>query len=245
MQKWKRNKLDHYRLEQKNTVPLIVLISICLLVVCPPATMAQEETTSEIRRYQLYEMSSGYYEKYELKPRAQAPPVPIRGVFRKEFPYTRSGSKITSKRLAPDSHAGIKNYNRYRCEDCHYESDENLMTIRAGLTCRQCHGGEPIASIDHYYSPLNPIRLHAYVCAKCHSGANASFAQYVVHEPKPYMSATRATFPWLFWVFWIMVAIAVVTFVITLPQTALFGLRELFKKNRHSKESKETGNAND
>jgi hypothetical protein len=129
-----------------------------------------------------------------------------------------------------DSHWGIKFYKNLTCEYCHIRETRDIHTTRANLTCRQCHGGEPIASLGHYFSPFHPIRKHAYVCAKCHQGANASYASYVVHTPNPAMASTKETFPVLFYVFWFMVALAVGTFVVFLPHTALWGIRELFMK---------------
>ncbi len=124
----------------------------------------------------------------------------------------------------------IEAYDRRRCEECHIEQTKGIHTVRANLTCRQCHGVEPIASNNHYFSPMNPIRRHAYVCSKCHEGASASYAAYIVHEPNPSMAGTLKTFPVLFYAFWIMIAIAVGTFVVFLPHTILWGLRELLLK---------------
>ena len=115
-----------------------------------------------------------------------------------------------------------------------------MHTVRANLTCRQCHGGEPIASIEHYFSPMNPIRRHAYVCAKCHEGASASYASYVIHAPNPSLAGTQKNFPVLFYAFWFMIAIAVGTFVVFLPHTILWGIREMFiKKEKLHRESDE------
>ena len=77
---------------------------------------------------------------------------------------------------------------------------------------------------------MNPMRRHAYVCAKCHPGANASYASYRVHEPHPALASTFKEFPVLAYAFWIMMAIAVGTFALFLPHTVLWGLRELFAK---------------
>ena len=85
---------------------------------------------------------------------------------------------------------------------------------------------------------MNPIRRHAYVCAKCHEGASASYAAYVVHEPNPALSSTFKEFPVLAYAFWIMVVIAVGTFVLFLPHTFLWGIRELFIKKKKPKEKK-------
>jgi hypothetical protein len=107
---------------------------------------------------------------------------------------------------------------------------EDVHTVRANLTCRQCHGGEPIASINHYYSPLNPIRRHAYVCAKCHEGASVSFAAYIVHEPPAGAPATRRTFPILYYTYWFMLVLLLGTLAFFIPHSFILGLRELLTK---------------
>jgi hypothetical protein len=168
--------------------------------------------------------------------------VGVPGVQRGIFPYSPSAARVRIRTRLADSHQGIKFYKRRRCEDCHVKETKDIHTIRANLTCRQCHGGEPIASIEHYYSPMNPIRRHAAICAKCHEGASASFASYVVHTPNPAMAATKKTFPVLFYAFWIMVGVAVGTFVVFLPHTALWGIRELFAaKEKTTSEPKQHG----
>ena len=206
------------------------------LFLASPAS-AQDEVSSAIRRYKNREASTGYYEQYEVLPRRQRPLVGVPGVSRGIFPYSPTAASVRIRTRLADSHWGIKFYNRRRCEDCHFAETRDIHTTRANLTCRQCHGGEPIAGIEHYYSPLNPIRRHAYVCAKCHQGASASYASYVVHTPNPSLVGTLKTFPILFYAFWIMVAIAAGTFVVFLPHTLLWGIRELFiKKEKSSRE---------
>lgn len=201
---------------------------IAVLLIFPEILFSGEEVASAIRRYKEYEVSTGYYETYEVLPRRQLPIVGVPGVQRGIFPYSPSAARVRIRTRLADSHQGIKFYQRRRCEDCHVAETKDIHTVRANLTCRQCHGGEPIASIEHYYSPMNPIRRHAAVCAKCHEGASASFASYVVHAPNPALAATKKTFPVLFYAFWIMAGIAVATFVVFLPHTALWGIRELF-----------------
>jgi len=201
------------------------------LLLLPDIASAQgEEVSSAIRRYKDREESTGYYEEYEMLPRRQRPFVEIPGVRRGIFPYSPTAAKVRVRMRLADSHQGIRFYERRRCEDCHIEQTRDIHTVRANITCRQCHGGEPIASNAHYFSPLNPIRRHAYVCAKCHEGASASYASYVVHAPNPSMASTMKSFPVLFYAFWIMVAIAAGTFVVFLPHTMLWGIRELFIK---------------
>ena len=208
----------------------IGVVMLAGLLLLPANSTAQEEVTSAIRRYKDHEASTGYYEEYEVKPRRQRPFVEIPGVRRGIFPYSPTSARVRVRTRLADSHQGIKFYARRRCEECHIQETKDIHTTRANLTCRQCHGGEPIASSEHYFSPMNPIRRHAYVCAKCHEGASASYASYVVHTPNPSMAGTLKTFPVLFYAFWIMIAIAVGTFVVFLPHTILWGIRELFIK---------------
>lgn len=196
----------------------------------PPQALAQEEVASAMRRYKDLEASTGYYEDHEVLPRHQRPFVGAPQMARRGYAYSPTAATVRIRTYLADSHLGIKFYNRRRCEDCHIEQTRDLHTVRANLTCRQCHGGEPVASLSHYYSPMNPIRRHAYVCAKCHEGANASYATYVVHAPAPGMAGTLKTFPFLFYTFWIMVAIAGGTLLLFLPHTVLWGIRELFVK---------------
>jgi hypothetical protein len=127
-----------------------------------------------------------------------------------------------------DAHDGLRAYRFRACEACHQEHADNLHTARAGNTCRQCHGSDPIASVDYYYSPLNPIRRHAYVCATCHQGASPSFASYAVHQPEPAALETRTTFPVLFYTHWLMVLLLVGVFAVFIPHSLVWWVRELF-----------------
>jgi len=221
-------------MKRNNKICTLILTGLLLaagFLSLPGTTLAQEEVASSIMRYKQYEVSTGYYEEYEAKPQGQRPFVDIPGVRKGIFPYSQTAAGVRNPSRLADSHQGIKFYNRRRCEDCHVEQTKDLHMVRANLTCRQCHGKEPIASINHYFSPMNPIRRHAYVCSKCHEGASASYAGYVIHEPNPSLAGTLQTFPVLFYAFWIMIAITVGTFVVFLPHTILWGLRELlFRK---------------
>lgn len=209
---------------------LIGLAGFVTVLAGPVWAQEGEEVASAIRRYRQHEVSTGYYEEYEVKPRRMLPLVEIPGVRRGLFPYSPSAAKVRIRTRLADSHRAIRFYQRARCEKCHIEQTRDIHIVRANLTCRQCHGGEPIASIDHIYSPMNPIRRHAYVCAKCHEGSSASFASYVIHSPNPADMGTRETFPLLFYVFWGMVTLTAGTFLFALPHAALWGVRELFIK---------------
>jgi hypothetical protein len=141
-------------------------------------------------------------------------------------------SSIGNRSFMADSHRGIKNYSNRKCEGCHVNETHDIHTVRANLTCRQCHGQEPIASIDHYYSPMNPIRRHAYVCSKCHEGASASFAEYVIHEPTAGAISTKAGFPALYYSYWFMLILLAGTLAFFVPHSILMGVRELFRKKK-------------
>lgn len=128
-------------------------------------------------------------------------------------------------------------YARRTCEECHPRQTRDIHTTRVKKTCRQCHGPEPIAGVNHYHSIMNSNRRHIFVCSKCHEGASDSFAQYRIHAPFPASLKTLEEMPILFFVFWFMVAIAAGTFAVFLPHTVLWGIRELFiKKDKHDSE---------
>ncbi len=192
-----------------------------------------EEVTSFINRYKQYEVSTGYYETYEMRPRHESPLVSrFRGRDRDPFGYTSTSASVRNRHLLSDSHRGIKFYDNSRCEMCHANETRDIHTVRANLTCRQCHGAEPIASIDHYYSPLNPIRRHAYVCSKCHEGASASFASYVIHEPAAGSADSKTQFPALFYAYWFMLILLAGTLAFFIPHSIMMGVRELFGKSK-------------
>lgn len=210
---------------QRTTI-LVALLLVSVFLAWPCA--AQEEVAGA-DRYKLREMSSGYYEEYEVKPGRGSP---FRQWNAPEGVVTMGGRGKAASYQA-DAHAGVPNYRHQRCESCHKkEARNNRHTTRRSIACVQCHGTEPIAGVNHYFSPLNPVRRHAYVCAKCHQGASGSFAMYVVHEPSPLLAGTAESFPVLYWVTWLMVVIALGTFALFLPHTGLWMLRELFTRKR-------------
>jgi hypothetical protein len=205
-------------------------LTACLLL--PALSFGQEEVTSFINRYKQYEVSTGYYEQYEMKPRHESPLIrSFRGP-RKPFAYSSTAAVVRNRSRLADSHRGIKFYDNRRCEECHINETHDIHTVRANLTCRQCHGPEPIASINHYYSIMNPIRRHAYICSKCHEGASASFATYVIHEPDAGSLSTRTGFPALYYSYWFMLILLAGTLAFFIPHTILMGLREMFKKRK-------------
>jgi hypothetical protein len=206
--------------------PLLIALAL------PGLAAAQQEVASPYRHYRSTEMATGLYEEYEVRPRNQAAYFKAgerqgMGLNRIETQDTRAWNRM----FLSDSHRDLPFYEQRRCVDCHPDNARNRHTVRYGITCRQCHGEEPIASINHYFSRLNPIRQHTHVCSKCHEGAGASFALYRVHEPNPALLSTARVMPLLFYAFWVMVALAVGTFALFLPHTILWGIRELFIKN--------------
>lgn len=217
-------------------VILAAAVAAGAFLLLPPAAVAQEEVASALRRYKDREVSTGYYEEHEVRPRRARPLVSVPGVQAGIFPYSPASAKVRIRTRLSDSHSGIAFYNSKLCVDCHPTHADDIHTERANLTCRQCHGGEPIASIAFYNSPMNPIRKHAYVCAKCHEGASASFGSYIVHQPAAGSADARARFPALYFAYWFMVALLVGTLAFFIPHSFLTGLRELFhKKERRQK----------
>jgi hypothetical protein len=209
----------------------LMVTLLFVLTELPQTLWAQEEAASAIRRYKEREYSTGYYEEYEAKPLiGERPLVGIPGVSRGIFPYSPTAASVRIRARLADSHRGIKFYKNLKCDYCHRREAEDIHTVRAHITCRQCHGGEPIATIDYYYSPLNPIRRHAYVCSKCHEGASASFASYMIHAPNPAEISTLRTFPVFFIAYWGMIAILAGTFLFFLPHTIAWGIREIFMR---------------
>jgi hypothetical protein len=215
-------------------VILAVAAAAGAILLLPPSASAQEEVASALRRYKDKEASTGYYEEYEARPRHGRPFVTVPGVRVGVFPYSSTSAKVRIRTRLSDSHSGIAFYNSKRCVDCHPTQANDIHTERANLTCRQCHGGEPIASIGYYNSPMNPIRKHAYVCAKCHEGSSASFGSYIVHQPAAGSTAARKSFPVLYFAYWFMVALLVGTLAFFIPHSFLTGLRELFHKKKEA-----------
>lgn len=207
-----------------------VALVVLELLLLTKAALAQEEVASSLRRYKDREVSTGYYETYEVMPQRQRPLVGVPGVSRGLFPYSPTGAKVRIRTRLANSHQGIKFYENLRCDYCHINETKDIHTVRAKLTCRQCHGGEPIASIQHFYSPMNPIRKHAYVCAKCHEGASASFASYVIHEPAAGSPEARRSFPALYYTYWFMLVLLAGTLAFFIPHTVMVGVRELMRK---------------
>ncbi len=221
------------------TAAKAMVAAAVLIVAVGPAT-AQRVPITTTDRYPAEEVSSGYYDEREsVLPGAyqlylQTPQS--LGAFWGTGPRAAG---IDRRSFAADAHAAERGYSPVRdCLDCHQGLERNLHSARTTVTCRQCHEDEPIAGVFHYYSELNPIRRHAYVCAKCHQGATANFAAYVVHEPNPVSGETRGSFPALFYVVWVMLILAGGVFVFFIPYTLAWGVRELIellqRKEGHS-----------
>jgi len=218
----------------KGKLPCVVMLLLLQMGLFSAPGLADEEMSSSFRRYGDREVSTGYYEEYELAPRSQQPLISVPGVKEGLLPYSpKATPQARIRTRLGDSHAGIKFYERLRCAYCHPAQTKGIHTARGNLTCRHCHGGEPIASIQNISSPMNPIRRHAYVCAKCHEGASVSFAAYVVHEPPPESVIARKEFPALHYAYWFMAILLVGTMAFAVPHAFLIGLRELVSKLWH------------
>ncbi|MDA3787381.1 MAG: hypothetical protein PF503_02640 [Desulfobacula sp.] len=209
---------------------------VLLILFASDPLQAQKEVTSEIYRYRQQEATNRQSGAHEVRPIISHPPTARVPIDRKKLiEISPTADKIKHRRYMTDSHLGLRFYQFRSCIGCHPGQANNLHRVRSKITCRQCHGGEPIAGTKHYYSSMNPIRRYAFVCAKCHKGANASFAAYVVHEPNPALRTTQKNFPLLFYVFWAMTAIAAGTFALFLPHTLLWGIREFWPNKKIKK----------
>ena len=141
-----------------------------------------------------------------------------------------SRQQLSRSSFKMDAHDNVTDFSeQVRCQVCHKPQTKDLHWLRMGITCVQCHRNQPVAGIYHYYSALNPIRRHAYVCAKCHEKATPSFASYLVHEPNPIAAETRHSFPLFFYAVWLMLILAVGVFVFFLPYTLLWWLRDVWQ----------------
>ncbi len=208
-------------------IGLLIGLAALLTILSKP-TLAQHEVTSKIYRYR-ERVATGYYEGYEVSPRRQRAVKKVPATKRGLFPYGSASAMVRIRARLPDSHRGLKFYYRTTCIECHPRQARNIHSVRAGITCRQCHGPEPIAAINHYYSAMSPIRRHAYVCAKCHEGANAAFAGFYVHEPAGTALSTRESFPVLFYASWGMLLLLLGTLAFFVPHSFMVGVRELFE----------------
>ena len=141
--------------------------------------------------------------------------------------------QVRKSSFRADAHEDVADYSpQRRCRTCHENQTKDLHGLRMGITCVQCHRSQPVAGVFHYYSPLNPIRRHAYVCAKCHEGATPSFSAYMVHEPNPVAAEARGAFPLLYYAVWFMLILAGGVFAIFLPYTLIWWVRDLVARLR-------------
>lgn len=191
----------------------------------PGKALAAEEVMRRV--YSDRRMSTGFYEDNDV---ASTHYISFKGgpvLYKKLFALQQGPESVHMRTFLADAHWGIQIYRLQTCIDCHPQQVRNIHVVRAGITCRQCHGDKPVPGINYYYSRMNPTRRHAYVCAKCHESANISYSTYLIHEPNPAHLNTMRTFPALFFVFWLFVIIAAGTFAVFLPHTFLWGFREL------------------
>ncbi len=116
----------------RNIVIVCGAIILLTLMFTSEFAFAQgEEVASPLRRYKEYEVSTGYYEKYEALPRHERSMVEIPGVRQGLFPYSSSAATVRIRTRLADSHQGINFYDNRRCEDCHIEQTRDMHTVRA------------------------------------------------------------------------------------------------------------------
>jgi len=221
-----------WRLQCRKRIGLLIGVVLLLtLDALASLSFAQQEDRQHLFRKR--QVSSGYFEDVDVSSSFYLPLVggPKPGRRYLNLP-PQSGTYRRWRTFLADSHYGIKILKLQKCVDCHPQQAKNTHTVRAKISCFQCHGRDPIAGINHYFSPMNPTRRHSYICAKCHEGANNSYATYVVHSPNPVGAAAFESFPMLFVAFWLIFAVAAGTFAVFLPHTFLWGLRDLMAGHR-------------
>ncbi len=202
-----------------------LLLVLAMIPACTSGwVFASTDVTTDARRYSLQESSSGYYEDdIEVMPH------------KRTLPGSPANTTKRTGRYA-DVHRLVKDYSgKIRCTSCHVNKADNLHTVRGNITCRQCHGLDPIAGADFYYAPMNSIRKHAYVCAKCHQGATPSFATFVVHTPAAGDAKTRSSFPTLYYSHYLMLFLIIGVFVVFLPHSILWWIRDWLMNKRRGK----------
>ncbi|NNJ92152.1 MAG: hypothetical protein HKP55_10780 [Gammaproteobacteria bacterium] len=202
------------------------LIQVCLLCLMSIIVLASQQAVAAAPHP--YEAAgTGYFRDGDTLPGAYLQ-------YRQSSEYGGSlwglgpgGGNVKRSSFWADAHSGVDSYMLRSCASCHEDQRYSLHSSRGNVTCVQCHRGQPISGINHYYSGMNPIRRHAYVCAKCHEAASASFATYVIHEPPPLASSTVEEFPLFYYAVLFMMILAVGVFALFIPYVTLWGLREL------------------
>jgi hypothetical protein len=116
----------------KFMVGLLLLLSFLL-----GTSWAQEEVTTQIYRYR-ERVATGYYEGYEVSPRRQRARIDVPGIQRGRTPFGAASSAVRLRSRLPDSHRGLRFYERSTCIECHPHEARDLHSTRAGITCRQC-----------------------------------------------------------------------------------------------------------
>lgn len=204
---------------------LILLLGLSL-VAPPSATAGNGRVTEDLA-------STGHFRDQDTLPGSYRFYRQLPGGDARSWGMGPGRAKIKRTSFRADAHEDVANYSpQSRCQACHKPQTKDLHGLRMGFACVQCHRSFPVAGVYHYYSPLNPIRRHAYVCAKCHLGATPSFASYMVHEPNPVASETRDDFPLLYYAVWFMLILAGGVFAIFLPYTLAWWLREFLGRLR-------------
>ncbi|MEW6348935.1 MAG: hypothetical protein AB1646_07715 [Thermodesulfobacteriota bacterium] len=224
------------------TIPWACMLAIGLLEVptLPVTALAlRDEPVARSGRLRPEQVQATQYREHEVMSLLQLPPASNHWVrpLRPKSPPVLSGTTVRTRSRLADAHQGLKFYDPRRCDPCHSDQTHGVHTVRANLTCRQCHGPEPIAGIQHHFSPINPLRRHSAVCAKCHHGAGESFAEFVIHEPSPSSSGAKTRFASLYYAYWLMFILFVGTMALFIPLCLLVGVRELLVKQAEPKKS--------
>lgn len=216
----------------------IMLIGLFGLELFPLQAHGQAgDAAPALRRNGSHELSAQSYKSHEVKPPRRMPvEEPLEIQRRPPRPGRKPPTRpMGGRTFLSDAHRDMDYYQGERCENCHDELVSGAHIVRRSISCRLCHGPDPIAPIDDYFSPMNPIRRHANVCARCHPAANPSFATYVIHEPSPGSLTAKVSFSTLYYAHWFMAALLIGTLAFFIPHSVLIALRELLGKRGRAK----------
>ncbi len=126
----------------------LLVLPLALEFLSNPA-LGQEQPRQRLIRER--QVSSGYFEDVDVSSPFYVPLVggPKAGRRYINIP-PRSGTYRLWRTFLADSHYGIRILKLQKCQDCHPQQSRDNHTVRAKITCFQCHGNRT----DSWHGPL-------------------------------------------------------------------------------------------
>jgi len=103
-------------------------------------------------RYKQHEVSTGYYDEYEVLPQRRRPIISVPGVAKGIFPFTPGAAQVRIRTRLADSHRAIKFYRNLRCQTCHKDQ-------RSQRLVRQLLGPSSQSFFEHYPQEFSSVIL--------------------------------------------------------------------------------------